>query len=455
MSCHSSVRAVAMFAVGISILPGTVLQAHRVASTPTQQASPTLSLSDTAFTLGRVYRAIDVDNPRVGASRELARAAAFRIGAATRPPDPRVQFGLMNYMLPGLEPDPALGMRQLQVMQMIPLPRKLSASRSAARERAAGAAERAAEIRWEERAKAAMAFYELWSSAARIAIARETRRLTEEAAAVASSMYQVGEGSQSDVLRARVEIARMDEEIMRMDAMRESALARLAARAQLPEDSLHAAPLRPVFPESLPSRKELQDQAVSNRAMLAAAAADVRAAIADERLARSELFPDLEVAIQYGERRMMDGGGIDRMGSLMIGASIPIFARSRQLRMRDESAAMRAMSDAELRVMQADTRARVSEVYAEIVRARRLAMLYRTTVLPQAEAAAASALTSYRVATVDFMAVLDNRMLVNRYRDELVTLLAQEGSAWAELEMLVGRELVAADIALSQQEGSR
>jgi outer membrane protein, heavy metal efflux system len=455
MSYSSSVRAVTMLAAGIFVLPGNAAQAQFDASAWNQRSSQALAAADYTFTLGSIYRAIDVDNPRVGASRELARAAAFRVGAATRPPDPRVQFGLMNYMLPGLEPDPALGMRQLQVMQMIPLPRKLSASGTIARERAAGAAERAAEVRWEERARAAMAFYELWSTAARIAIARETRRLTEEAAAVASSMYQVGEGSQSDVLRARVEIARMDEEIMRMDAMRESAVARLAARAQLPEDSLHATPLRPVFPESLPSRKELQDQAVSNRPMLAAAAADVRAAIADERLARSELFPDLEVGIQYGERRMREGGGTDRMGSLMIGASIPIFARSRQLRMRDESAAMRAMSEAELRVMQTDTRARVTEVYAEIVRARRLATLYRTTVLPQAQAAAASALTSYRVGAVDFMTVLDNRMLVNRYRDELVTLLAQEGSAWAELEMLIGRELVAADIASPQQEGSR
>ena len=247
MPLHTSARAVTMLAAAISILSGTTMQAQHVASPLAwnQRSSPTPPASDTAFTLGRIYRAIDVDNPRVGASRELARAAAFRVGALTRPPDPRVQFGLMNYMLPGLEPDPALGMRQLQVMKMIPLPRKLSASGTAARERATGAMERAAEVRWEERARAAMAFYDVWSTAARLSIARETRRLTEEAAAVASSMYQVGEGRQSDVLRARVEIARMDEEIMRMDAMRESALARLAARAQLPEDSLHATPLRP------------------------------------------------------------------------------------------------------------------------------------------------------------------------------------------------------------------
>jgi outer membrane protein TolC len=189
--------------------------------------------------------------------------------------------------------------------------------------------------------------------------------------------------------------------------------------------------------------------------MLLAGAADIRAAVADERRVRNELLPDIDVGIQYGQRRMPDGSGTDRMGSLMIGASIPIFARSRQLRMRDEAAAMRAMTESEQRVMEADTRARVGEVYADIARSRRLAALYRSTVLPQAEAAAASALSSYRVASVDFMTVLDNRMLVNRYREELVTLLAQEGIAWAELEMLTGRTLVAVDEPARQQEGSR
>jgi len=43
---------------------------------------------------------------------------------------------------------------------------------------------------------------------------------------------------------------------------------------------------------------------------------------------------------------------------------------------------------------------------------------------------------------VDFMTLLDNRMSVNRYRQELHTLEAEEGKAWAELEMLTGQRLV-------------
>jgi outer membrane protein, heavy metal efflux system len=133
--------------------------------------------------------------------------------------------------------------------------------------------------------------------------------------------------------------------------------------------------------------------------------------------------------------------GTERMGSLMLGASIPVFARDRQLRMREETAAMTRMAQADLAAMRAETRGRLGEAYVSLTRARSLARLYRTTVLPQAEATVASALAAYRVGGVDFMTLLDDRMTVNRYRQELFTLDADEGKAWAELEMLVGRAL--------------
>ena len=76
------------------------------------------------------------------------------------------------------------------------------------------------------------------------------------------------------------------------------------------------------------------------------------------------------------------------------------------------------------------------------MRARSLARLYRTTVLPQAEATVASAMSAYRVGAVDFMTLLDSRMTVNKYRQELSTLDADEGKAWSDLEMLTGRELI-------------
>ena len=96
---------------------------------------------------------------------------------------------------------------------------------------------------------------------------------------------------------------------------------------------------------------------------------------------------------------------------------------------------------ADLAWMKAETRGRISEILAGLQRSRRLTELYTRTVLPQATAAVTAAVSAYRVGRIDFMNVLDNRMTVNRYLQELVTLGMEQGQAWAELEMLIGQEL--------------
>jgi outer membrane protein TolC len=225
-----------------------------------------------------------------------------------------------------------------------------------------------------------------------------------------------------------------------MRAMRVAMLARLAAAMGSADSAIPGSPALPGFPDTLPMLTTLDQLAMAERPMLKAGIEEVEGANLSESLIRKEVWPDLEVGVQYGQR----GGemGVERMGSLMIGASIPVFARSRQLRMRDEAAAMSQMAAADLAAMRAETRARLVEAHATLGRARELAALYRTTIIPQAEATATSSLAAYRVGSVDFMTLLDARMAVNKYRKELVVLASEEGKAWAELEMLTGRALV-------------
>lgn len=330
-------------------------------------------------------------------------------------------------------------MTQLQVMQMVPTAGKLGIAGAAAAARAAGAHARATDVRWEVRGRVAAAFYEVYRSERAIAIALETRRLMEDVAATADAMYRVGETAQADVLKARVEVARMTEEIIAMRSMRQMSLARLSGLLDQPVDSASPPAVLPQLPDSLPGLDSLIRQAAATRPMVRAGEADLRAAEADARLASREIWPDLQVGVQYGQRGGMTG--VERMGSLMIGASVPVFKNSRQLKMREETEAMRAMAAADLAAMRAETRARVGEMYVEWRRARNLRALYGTTILPQARAAVTASLAAYRVGRVNLMTLLDNQATVNRYEQELATLEAAEGMALADLEMLLGREL--------------
>lgn len=408
----------------------------RAALAPQDAAAATRAI----LSLRDVYDAVDRGSPSVRAAASLARAAEARVPGTQRPPDPVVQLGLMNYLLPDLAADPVLGMRQLQLMQMVPLPGKLAAASGAARARARAAGSRVDDMRASARAAAAMAFLERWEAERREALALETRRLLEDAAAVAGAMYRVGDAQQADVLRAQVEIARMDEMALRMRAMSEGALARLAAVLDVAPATVAAEPVLPASPQELPSVDSLTALALATRPMLAAGVAEVDAAAAEARLAERERWPDPEVGVQYGSRRT--AMGTERMASLMVGASVPIWARARQGQMREEALAMRAMAEAELAMLRAETRGRVGEAHAAIASARRLAALYRGTVLPQAEAAAASALAAYRAGAVDFMTVVENRMTVSEYRGELAAIEASEALGWVELEMLLGRPLL-------------
>jgi len=419
-------------------------QAAATVSLPASVPASAPAPRDTLL-LGTVLDAVERANPRLDAARAIARAARARVPGVTRPPDPQLQLGWMNYELFNLRPMDGIGMTQLQLMQMVPVAGKLRLAGLAATARADATATRVGDVSFDLRARVGMVFYDIYSVDGALGVARDTRRLLQDISDIAGTMYQVGEGRQADVLRANVELARMQEEIIRMEAMRATMEARMNALRLEPADALVGMPRLPRFPAELPTADSLGRLADQGRPMIRAGAQDVDAADASARLARREIWPDLQMGVQYGQQPGPDGA--QRMASLMVGASLPIFAKQRQYQMREETNAMRAMAAADLATMRAETRGAVGEAYASLGRARRLAELYRTSVLPQAQATVTSSLAAYRVGTVNFMTLLDAQMTLNRYRQELFALEADEGKAWAELEMLTGRVLVDAHTA--------
>ncbi|MEP6473772.1 MAG: TolC family protein [Gemmatimonadota bacterium] len=398
------------------------------------------------LTLAQLYRSLETANPQLEAARQLSRAAEERIGPARTLPDPQLQIGVMNRSLPGLGQQRPLGMNQIQLMQMVPIAGQLGLAGKVARAQADASQSRVADLGWDLRARAAMAFYELYQIDQSLAVALTTQQLLREIAKTAENMYAVGAGRQADVLRAQVELARTGEDILRMQTMRVAAAARLNAMLDRPPEAELASPRLPVFPIDLPVLDSLQRLALDNRPMLAAGQHDVEAAVARARLARRQIWPDLQFGLIYGQQSM-PGGGTDRMMSFMLGFGVPIFASNRQIPMRREANAMRLMAEADLEAIRAQTRGRLGELYADIGRAQRLSALYRETIIPQAEMTVTSALSAYRLGGVDFMTLLDDQMTVNNYQQALFQLEAEHGQALAEIEMLVGRELMDPDTA--------
>lgn len=392
------------------------------------------------LTLAETYALAAVRNPRIAATVAVADASAARVSSAGLPPDPVFQIGAMNLSIPDFDADMASSMApSLQLMQMIPFPGKLGLSEEIAERTSEMARSDADETAWMIRSDVAMAFYELYAADRQIEVMRKTLRLLEDFERVARAMYGAGTGRQSDVLRANVEIARMEADIAKKEAMRKVAAARLNGLLDRPAATPVASPVLPDLPADVPGRDTLRGWAEESRPMLEKGKTGVGRADARVELAKKQIWPDLTVGLQYGQRDR--GMGTERMGGAVVGFSIPIFASGRQMKLRDEAAAMRVMAQADLAEMRASVDAEIGELLAELERARTLIDLYDTTVIPQAEANVESSFSSYRVGSVDFMTLVDAQMTVNRYEQEYYGLLGDYGTTISKLETAVGREL--------------
>ncbi len=404
-------------------------------------AVPDTALGTAELTLSELYRLAAERNPRISASRSLAEAAETMEPSAALPPDPMFEIGVMNLSVPGLSADMATSMApSIRAMQMVPFPGKLRLSGRIAEQTTEIREAGAAEVWWDVRGRVAMAFYELYAVDRELEVMRETLGFLEDFERVARAMYAAGTGRQADVLRAGVEIARMDAEIQRMEAMGEVARANLNTLLDRPGDTPVPEAVYPALPADIPAIDTLRAWADGSRPLLQGGRIEVDQAGTRRDLARREIWPDFAVGVEYGRRSTADMG-VERMGSVMVGFSVPVFARSRQLRMRDEAEAMERLARADLTEKHARVDGRIAGLVAELERTRTLVRLFRTEVLPQARTNVESALTSYRSGVVDFMTLVDAQMSVNRYEAELYGLLAEYGVGIAELETTLGREI--------------
>ncbi len=379
-------------------------------------------------------------NPRVRALQAAADAAAFREPEASTLPDPTLQLGVMNFGVPDLNTDMAMSMApSVQLMQMVPFPGKLGLRGEIAGYGHDMAVAVADEAWWEVRGRASGLFYDLYSLDRRTEVMRETLALLVDFQEVAKAMYAAGTGRQADVLRADVEVARMDGDIRQLEARRVAAAARLNAVLDRPAATPVPSPTLGELPADVPDHARLSAWAQETRPLLEGARYGIAQAESRSALARRQIWPDMSVGVAYGQRNR--GAGTERMASAMLGFSLPIHAGSRQYALRDEAAALEMLAQAELSGREAEVDARIRELLAELSRDRSLSTLYRDEVIPEARATVESAFSSYRVGSVDFMTLVDAQMTVNRYEGELYALLADYGRAIAALESAVGRTL--------------
>lgn len=374
-----------------------------------------------------------LDNPMLLATRLQVDVAQERVPQRGALPNPELFFGLKNRPLDGFGTDQQMTMNVIGAAQRFPWPGNQGFSKEKAEHLATADWLDASEAERQLVARLSAVYYWAAFLDRAIGIMRGTRELLRGFREVAETKYAVGAGVQQDVLQAQISVARMTEDITIAEQRRVALTARINALVGRPSDWIIGALELPSSLPALPPTDSLTDQAVRQRPALAAAVQRVAAADAGYRAARRKLYPDITFKVEYGQRPQF----VDFL-TLMVGVEIPLWAGKSDLPLRREMKAMWLKEEARARDLHNETVARVMEIRAEAERARKLAELYRESIVPQARASVESALSAYRVGEVDYMTLVESELTVNRYDIQTVSLRAEYHQAVAELTALIG-----------------
>ena len=374
-------------------------------------------------------------NPALHAARVRAMAAGERVPQAGALPDPMVSLGLMNRPVDDFGPSHAMTMNQISVSQSFPWPGSLSSSERGAGHLAAASTLDAEELSRSLTSRVTATYYRLAFVDRALIIGEETRELLRDFYDVSAARYSVGAGLQQDLLQAQVAVARMTADLTVQRQSRLATAARLnALLGRSANTAIGMLDLPPPGP-ALPALDALMALASESRPALKAARERSLAAQAAVDAALSRRYPDISVSLAYGQRPRFDD-----LATLMVGVRVPLWSGKKQGPRAREMEASRSEQEARELDLSNETFAQLAELRATAERARDLSELYRTSILPQAQAAVESALSAYQVGRVDYMTLLTNLMTVNQFRTERVRLAAEYHEAVAGVTALTARD---------------
>ena len=364
-------------------------------------------------------------NPDVAGALSSAEAARLRIAPARTLPDPSLSF---NYQNDGRSP--SLGARDMTFLgamfsQPLPWPGKLRLAGEEARSRAEeirdGTVGRA---RLAVEARVRRAYYEYLFAREEIDLIEDRSRSWREISDIVRERYAVGIGIQQDLLRAQVEVLRLDEARAELRAQLASRVAEVNRLLGRPQDTELRTPARLTYHPQAPDLPALL-QAVRDRSPeLAAASRSIEAARLRADLAKKSLLPDF-----LASGGPMYRGGLDPMWQVGIGITLPIYAGSRQRPLLASAQADIRAEEARLssaaRELEFRTRERLENLNAVL----KIAGLYDQGVLPVDRLSLESAIASYRTGKVPFVTVLEALNTLYADRSILLTRLA-EAEKW-------------------------
>jgi outer membrane protein TolC len=378
-------------------------------------------------------------NPELLAANAAGEAARQRIAPSAALEDPMLEVGILNAPMPGL----ALGredmtMRMLGVSQKLPFPGKRGLREAVAKAESSSAGMAVLETRNRLVRDLRVAYAGLQRADADTRLVLRTRGVLQELAAAAEARLALGQATQSEVLAAQAKLAQLQLELLESRGRQQANLAllrRLLGRTdELPIDTV---------PAGLTAHDDLPVEAgqpsLAMRPQLQGLAAMADSAARSRQLAERERYPDFELRFNYGQRqRAPDGMQRDDMVSLTVAVSLPVWRQGRTEPRIAEARALQRQAEAMLEAQRQEQHAQLATQHALARQNREAAVLYRATLLPQAQALLDSALNAWRAGRGSFSEVLEAEAAHAEAERAESAALAAHDEALAEIDLLAG-----------------
>ena len=408
----------------------TFLPASAVTSAP----APTVTAAAPAYDgLPSPLRADDVvawaraHRSEIVAAKAKAAAAAATSRVVSALPDPMVMAAIdhLPFKLDGFN-------WSVLVQQDFPLGGVLGARGRVADAEGRATAEDARTIELDVQLQA-LAAYLMWIELERsTVVVDEQLEIARQVLELAKIHVSVAESVAADLVRADVDVVRLEGERSSIDAELSAARSMLnASLGRVATDPLPLADL--IVPSSDPPiATELVTRAIGARPEVAALVARTEKSREHVDEMDAMYTPMAFVRAGYAQT-MFDGPGV----MLMVGVSVPIW-RDKLAGGLDEANSMATMADADLAAAKRMIEGEVVAAREQVIAARILYESVHERLIPLAQKALTLTMTSYGAGQVPLVSVLDAARMVRESRMEDVAAGIKVAAAWAKLGRAIG-----------------
>jgi len=320
------------------------------------------------------------------------------------------------------------------VEQTFPLSRLRGHRRRGAEANARREAATAERVRWDVELGAAQAFWMLAQARAAADIATQQHALAEQLVKAAMARYSANAGTQSDVLRAQIEVARLDAE--RRATAAEVRAAQIMLNTSLGRDPGAGVPeLDATVSDVEPPAADRVATSSRKRPELRAGRAEIDQAEAEAR-AMSSMYSPMAMVRTGPAYTMAEGAG----WMVMVGVSIPLW-RGKVHAAVAEADAMVEMATADLQAMRRMAEGEALSERENVIAARERFRALRDDIVPRAEQAIAPTLAAYAAGQVPLVSVVEAAQVLWSSQRELVGARSELGLAWARLRRAATEEI--------------